>query len=369
MLSEQQVAGRIFNFSAGPAVLPVPVLEQIQQELLNWHNTGMSVMEMSHRSSTFEEIIHEAEADLRKLYAIPANYKVLFLQGGASLQFSMVPLNLLKKDSSADYINTGSWSQSAIKEANKFGSIKIAASTEAEGFNRIPSKAELQLDPNAAYLHFTSNNTIYGTQWASEPQALENVPLICDASSDILSRPLDISKYGLIYAGAQKNAGIAGATIVIIREDLLERVPEKLPATLDYKLMAEKESLYNTPPTFSIYVSGLVMKWLLAHGGLAGAEQRNKAKAEVIYQAIDSSQGYYRGHAQTDSRSLMNITFRLPSEELEKKFVKDTTSHGIDGLKGYRTVGGIRVSLYNAFPFEGVKVLAEFMKEFQRSNC
>jgi phosphoserine aminotransferase len=361
-------AGRVYNFSSGPAVLPLPVLEQIQREMLNYPGAGMSVLEMSHRSASFEEIIHRTEADLRTLAGIPANYKIIFLQGGASLQFAMLPMNLLPAGASADYILTGSWSQAALKEAKKLGQTRVVASTEAENFARIPAQAELDLDPKAAYLHFTSNNTIYGTEWAIEPQAAGNVPLACDASSDIFSRPLDITKYGVLYGGAQKNAGIAGATLVIIREDLLERVPAKLPAMLDYKLQAEKESLYNTPPTFAVYVTGLVTSWLLDIGGLAEIERRNQAKAARLYQAIDASQGFYRGHAQPDSRSRMNVTFRLPSEDLEKKFVKEATAQGLDGLKGHRSVGGLRASIYNAFPYEGVEALAQFMAEFQRVN-
>jgi phosphoserine aminotransferase len=361
-------AGRVFNFSAGPAVLPLPVLEQAQRELLNFQGAGMSVLEMSHRSAAFEDIIHRAEADLRALLAIPTNYKVIFLQGGASLQFSMLPMNLRPEGASADYIVTGSWAQTALKEAKKLGQARSAASTEAENFTRIPAQTELDLDPNAAYLHFTSNNTIFGTQWATEPVPVNNVPLACDASSDILSRPLDLNKYGIIYAGAQKNMGPAGVTVVIIREDLLERVPAKMPSLLDYKLLAEKESLYNTPPTFPIYITGLVARWLLDNGGLAASEQRNQAKAALLYKAIDGSQGYYRGHAQADSRSLMNVTFRLATEALEKKFIKEATAQGLDGLKGHRSVGGLRASIYNAFPVEGVEALVQFMAEFQRVN-
>ena len=372
MLSEQtirqSVANRIYNFSAGPAVLPVAVLEQIQQELLNYRGTGMSVMEMSHRSEAFESIIHQTEADLRTLVGIPANYKVLFLQGGASLQFSMIPMNLLPSGASADYLITGHWSQMAIKEAQKLGQARVAATTEEGNFQRIPTQSELQLDPQAAYLHFTSNNTVYGTEWHTEPQGLENVPLVCDASSDILSHPLDITKYGLLYGGTQKNSGIAGVTAVIIREDLLERVPAKLPSMLDYRLMADKESLYNTPPTFNVYVMGLVVRWLLDNGGLEGAAQRNGAKSRLLYQTIDASGGFYTGHAQPDSRSQMNVTFRLPSEDLDKKFVKEATTAGLDGLKGYRSVGGIRASLYNAFPLEGVQALVELMEDFHKRN-
>ncbi len=361
-------AGRIYNFSPGPSVMPLSVLEQVQREMLNYKGVGMSVMEMSHRGATFEGIIQQTEADLRSLVGIPANYKVLFLQGGASLQFSMLPMNLLPAGASADYIVTGAWSQAAVKEAKKVGRVNIAASSEAENFNRIPTQTELQLDPQAAYLHFTSNNTIYGTQWATEPQALDNVPLACDASSDILSHPLDITKYGILYGGTQKNMGPAGVTVVIIREDLLELVPPKLPSMLDYKLMAEKESLYNTPPTFPIYVTGLVIQWLHNLGGLEEMARRNQTKANLLYQAIDNSNGYYRGHAQPDSRSLMNVTFRLPSEELEKKFIKEATVQGLDGLKGHRSVGGLRASIYNAFPLEGVESLTQFMREFQRVN-
>ncbi|MDB5082453.1 MAG: serC [Chloroflexi bacterium] len=360
--------GRVFNFSAGPAVMPLAVLEQIQQELLNYKGTGMSVLEMSHRSAAFEDIIHQTEANIRKLYNIPANYKVLFLQGGASLQFTMVPVNLLAKDASADYILTGSWSQTAFKEGKKSGQVRVAGTSEASNFDRIPAQAELQLDPNAAYLHFTSNNTIFGTQWAAEPVSLDGVPLVCDTSSDILSRPLDISKYGVLYGGAQKNMGPAGLTIVIIREDLLARTPSNLPAMLDYRLLSEKESLHNTPPTFAIYATGLVTNWLLENGGLAETAKRNSAKAGLLYQAIDNSEGFYKGHAQPASRSNMNVTFRLPTEALEKAFVKEATAQGMDGLKGYRTVGGIRASIYNAFPYEGVEALVQFMQAFQDNN-
>ncbi len=359
---------RIYNFSAGPAVMPVTVLEQIQQELLNYRDTGMSVLEMSHRSAAFEEIIHQTEANIRKLYNITANYKVLFLQGGASLQFSMVPINLLSKEASADYILTGSWAQTAYKEGKKLGQVRVAATSESSNFDRIPAQAELQLDPKAAYLHFTSNNTIYGTQWAEEPVAPVGVALVCDASSDVMSRPLDINKYGLLYAGAQKNMGPAGLTVVIVREDLLERVPTNLPAMLDYRLLIEKESLHNTPATFAIYATGLVTNWLLENGGLEETVKRNSAKAALLYQAIDKSEGFYRGHAHSASRSNMNVTFRLPTDALDKLFVKEATALGMDGLKGYRTVGGIRASIYNAFPYEGVEALVDFMQSFQQKN-
>jgi phosphoserine aminotransferase len=359
---------RIYNFSAGPAVLPEPVLRQAQAELFALPGVGMSVLEISHRSAKFEQIINEAEADLRKLLNIPENYQVLFLQGGASLQFSMVPLNLLPKGGSADYLLTGSWGQGAIKEAKKLGAVREAASTADTNFNRLPKSNEIKLDPQAAYLHFTSNETIFGVEFQEEPVAGE-VPLVCDMSSNFISKPIDVSKYGLIYAGAQKNAGPAGATMVIIRGDLLERSPEGLPAMLDYKNLAKSGSMYNTPPCFAIYICGLVFKWLLNDiGGLEKIFANNKAKAKILYDAIDTADGYYRGHAEKECRSQMNVTFRLPSEELEKKFIKESTAAGLDGLKGHRSVGGLRASIYNAFPKEGVTSLVEFMREFQRKN-
>ncbi len=359
---------RVFNFSAGPAVLPLPVLERAREDLVSYPGAGMSVLEMSHRSAPFEKIITEAEADLRSLLGIPSNYRVLFLQGGASTQFTLVPMNLLPRDRSADYIITGVWGQGALKEAKRLGQTRIAATTEDSNFNRIPAQEELKLDPGAAYVHFTSNNTIHGTEWGTEPEVGE-VPLVCDASSDFISRPLDVAKYGLIYAGAQKNAGPAGLTIVIVRDDLLACIPSGLPSMFDYRLLAEKESLYNTPPSFSIYLSGLVFKWLLGEvGGLEKIQQLNEEKAKIVYDQIDSSD-FYKGHAEPGSRSLMNVTFRLPSEELEKTFAKEATAEGLDGLKGHRSVGGIRASIYNAFPKAGVLALAEFMREFERKHA
>ena len=359
---------RIFNFSAGPAVLPEPVLKQAQRDLFALPGVGMSVLEISHRSPTFEQIIAEAEADLRKLVGIPDNYKVLFLQGGASLQFTTIPMNLLPKGASADYILTGSWGQGAIKEAKKLGTVREAANTGDTNFNRLPKPDEVKLDPNAAYVHYTSNETIFGVEFQDEP-VVGNVPLVCDMSSDFISRPVDVSKYGLIYAGAQKNAGPAGATIVIVRDDLLERVPEGLPAMLDYKNFAKNGSMYNTPPCFAIYICGLVFKWALNDiGGLENVQAMNKEKAAVLYKAIDASDNYYRGHAEADCRSQMNVTFRLPSEDLEKKFIKEATAAGLDGLKGHRSVGGLRASIYNAFPKAGVEKLVEFMADFQKNN-
>ena len=359
---------RIHNFSAGPAVLPVRVLEQVQAELLDYRGTGMSVLEMSHRSAAFEDIVARAEADLRTLLGLTDDHAVLFLQGGASLQFAMVPMNLRAAGASADYILTGHWSKAALKEAEKLGAARVAGSTEATKFDRIPSDSEIQADPKAAYLHFTSNNTIYGTEWFGEPGAPAGVPLVCDVSSDFLSRPLPMEKYGLVYAGAQKNLGPAGVTVVVVRRGLLARGPAGLPALLDYRLLDENKSLYNTPPCFAIYVVGLVLKWLGDLGGLPGIETVVASKAARIYGAIDGSGGFYRGHAQKAARSRMNVTFRLPSEDLEKAFVKQATAEGLDGLKGHRSVGGLRASLYNALPVEAVAALVAFMQEFQRRN-
>jgi phosphoserine aminotransferase len=357
---------RIHNFSAGPAVLPVEVLEQVQRDLLSLPGVGMSVLEISHRSAPFDEIIEGCEADLRQLSGIPENYDVLFLQGGASLQFSMVPMNLLPQGASADYIVTGVWAEKAVKEAKRVGSVKIAGSTAGEKFTRVPAQNELTLDPQAAYVHFTTNNTIYGTEWHDTPDT-GAVPLVADASSDICSRPIDITKYGLIYAGAQKNLAPAGVTLVIIREDLVKRTPSSLPTMLQYSVHAENKSMYNTPPVFAIYVMRLVLAWLLKSGGLEAIERTNIRKADKLYAEIDRT-GFYRGHAMRDSRSRMNVTFRLPSEELEKKFVKEATAAGLDGLKGHRSVGGLRASIYNAFPEPGVDALVQFMQEFERKN-
>ncbi len=357
---------RAHNFGAGPAVLPVSVLERAQAELLDFGGTGMSVMEISHRSAAFEGIIQKAGADLRALLGLGADHVVLLLQGGATLQFAMVPSNLRPAGASADYVVSGHWSKAALKEAEKSGRTRVAGSTEASRFDRVPAQNELDLDPKAAYLHFTSNNTIYGTEWSTEPVPPPGVPLVCDASSDALSRPLNVSRYGLYCAGAQKNLGPAGVVLVVIRKDLLQRTPGGLPAVMDYRLMAEHMSLYNTPPCFAIYVVGLVLEWLLTSGGLAEAARRNEAKAKLVYDAIDGSAGFYRGHAQPGSRSRMNVTFRLPSEELEKAFVKEAQAAGLDGLKGHRSVGGLRASLYNACPPESVRALVDFMADFAK---
>lgn len=359
---------RVHNFNAGPSVLPVPVLEKAQAEMLDYQGCGMSVMEMSHRSKEFESIIQTAEADLRELLDIPANYRVMFLQGGGSLQFAMLPMNLRPAGSSADYIVTGSWSKTAWKEGSKLGATSLAFNGETDNFRRLPVQDEYKFDPKAAYLHFCHNETIHGVEYRSEPVPPQGVDLVCDMSSDFLSQPVDISKYGLIYAGAQKNAGPAGVVVVIVREDLLSRVPEKLPVMLDYRLLAESGSLHNTPPCFAIYVTGLVFKWLKELGGLSAIQKINAKKAGLVYDVIDKSGGYYRGHAQTADRSNMNIPFRMPSEELEDLFVKESKKADLIGLKGHRSVGGLRASLYNALPLESARALAEFMVDFQRKN-
>jgi phosphoserine aminotransferase len=357
---------RIHNFAAGPAVLPLPVLEEAQRDLLALPGVGMSVMEISHRSKTFEDILNRAIEDIRALAGIPANYKVLLLQGGASLQFSMVPMNLLGAGQTADYIITGGWAQKALKEAKKVGRTSVAWDEKAEVFTRVPRQDELTLTPDAAYVHMTSNNTLFGTQWASLPDT-GGAPLVSDTSSDMFSRPIDVSKHALIYAGAQKNLGPSGVTLVIVREDLLARSPDSLPTILNYRVHAENNSLYNTPPTFGVYVLGLTMKWLKGVGGLTAIAKLNERKAAKLYAEIDRT-GFYRGTAQRDSRSLMNVTFRLPGEELEKQFVKESAAAGLDGLKGHRSVGGMRASIYNAFPEEGVDALVQFMREFERTH-
>ncbi len=357
---------RIFNFSAGPAVLPLPVLEEAQRDLIALPGVGMSVMEISHRSKPFDAILENAEADMRSLAGIPDNYKILFLQGGASTQFSMVPMNLLTAGATADYILTGDWGKKALKEAKKVGKTAVAATTEPTNFDHIPAQDALTLTPGAAYVHMTSNNTIHGTEWHHLP-SVGDAPLVCDTSSNMFSRPIDIAKYGLIYAGAQKNLGPSGVTVVIVREDLLGRSSDSLPTMMNYKVHAENGSRYNTPPAFGIYILGLVLKWLKGVGGLAAIEQINIRKADTLYTELDRT-GFWRPHARKDARSRMNITFRLPSEELETAFAKAATAAGFDGLKGHRSVGGMRASIYNAFPEEGVTALVEFMREFEKKN-
>jgi phosphoserine aminotransferase len=356
---------RIFNFSAGPAVLPLEVLEQAQRDLLSLPGVGMSILEISHRSKPFDEVVEGCEADLRSLAGIPAGYHVLFLQGGASLQFSMVPMNLLPPAGSADYIVTGAWSEKAVKEAKRVGGVKIAASTGPD-FTRVPAQRELRLDPEAAYVHYTTNNTIFGTEFSYVPDT-GRVPLVADTSSDMFSGPIDVSKFALIYAGAQKNLAPAGVTLVIVRDDMLARTPSTLPTMLQYGVHVENKSMYNTPPVFAIYVMRLVLAWLVKQGGLRAIEQQNARKADKLYAEIDRTE-FYRGHAEKDSRSRMNVTFRLPTEELEKRFAKEATAAGLDGLKGHRSVGGMRASIYNAFPEAGVDALVQFMREFERKN-
>jgi len=357
---------RVYNFSAGPAVLPLPVLEQIQRDLVALPDVGMSILEISHRSSTFEQILAEAEADIRSLGGIPSNYRVLFLQGGASLQFSMVPMNLLAPGSTADYIDSGSWAEKAIKEAKKVGTVNVAATTRGENYSRLPRQEELKLTPGAAYVHMTANNTIEGTEYHQLPE-VGDVPLVSDTSSNMFSRPIDIATHALIYSGAQKNMGPAGVTVVIVRDDLLSRSQKSLPTMLSYAVHAENGSLYNTPPAFAVYTLGLVMKWLIGQGGLTAIERVNLRKAASLYNEIDRT-GFYRGTAEKSGRSLMNVTFRLATEDLEKRFVKESTAAGLDGLKGHRSVGGMRASIYNAFPEEGVAALVSFMREFERTN-
>jgi len=357
---------RIFNFSAGPAVLPVPVLEQAREEMLSLPGVGMSVMEISHRSKTFQAIIDGAERGLRELLGIPDGYHVLFLQGGASLQFSMIPVNFLPEGASADYVLTGSWGKKALKEAKRQGAAGVAADMADSHYSRVPAQGELNLNPDAAYVHITSNETIEGVEWKHDPE-VGAAPLVCDASSDICSRPVEVSKYALIYAGAQKNLGPSGVTVVILRDDLLGRIPGGLHTMLDYRTHVQNKSLYNTPNTWGIYILDLVCKWVKGQGGLAGMHRLNEEKARKIYDAIDATD-FYRGHAARDARSLMNVTFRLPSEELEKQFTAEATAAGLDGLKGHRSVGGIRASIYNAFPVAGVDALVQFMKEFESKH-
>ncbi len=358
---------RIYNFSAGPATLPVSVLEKAQSELLSLNGIGMSVMEISHRSKPFDEIIERAESGIRKHLKIPDNYQVLFLQGGATLQFSMIPLNFLGENETADYIVTGAWGKKAIKEAKREGNAKAIYNSEDSGFKSVPSDDELTFSEDAKYIHYTSNETIEGVEFKRDLDG-GGIPVVCDMSSNILSRPLDLEKYALIYAGAQKNIGPSGVTLVIIRDDLIEKVPENQHTLLDYRAIAAKDSMLNTPNTWGIYIIDLVCQWLTEQGGISAMAEKNEAKAKILYDAIDSSDGFYKGHADKNARSLMNVTFNLPSEELEKQFADEATAHGLNGLKGHRSVGGIRASIYNAFPKKGVEALVEFMENFSKQN-
>ena len=359
------MADRIYNFSPGPATLPYEVLQQAGKDVVNFQETGIGLIEISHRSKEFIAVADEAEANLRELAKIPDNYKVLFLQGGASSQFFMIPMNLLGGNKKATYLNTGTWAKKAIKEAKLFGDIEVPFSSENASFNRVPKDDEYQVGSDSEYLYYVSNNTIYGTQFPDTPTT--DKMLVCDMSSDILSRPIDFSKFGVVFAGAQKNLGPAGVTIVIIREDLFDSTPENTPTMLTYKTHADKGSMFNTPPCFSIYIVGEVQKWLKQQGGVEGIEKINIEKATLLYDAIDNTD-YYRGHAEKDSRSLMNVTFNLPSAELEAKFIAEGASIGLNGLKGHRSIGGCRASIYNAFPREGIEKLVAFMTEFEANN-
>lgn len=357
----------IYNFSAGPAVLPKEVLQQAQAEMLDWQGSGMSVMEMSHRGREFMGIAAKAEADLRELMGIPGNYKVLFLQGGASMQFAMIPMNLLRGKASADYLNTGEWSKKAISEAKKFGAVNVVASGADKNFSYVPDFSTWQCDKDAAYLHITPNETIGGVEFDWLPDV--SVPIVADMSSNILSRPVDVSRYGLIYAGAQKNIGPAGLTIVIVREDLLGQVVAGTPTMLDYKTHADNESMYNTPPTYGIYIAGLVFQMLKNKGGILAMEKTNIAKAKLLYAAIDGSGGFYQCPVAHANRSRMNVPFTLKDAALDGAFLKEADARGLLQLKGHRSVGGMRASIYNAMPLEGVEALAAFMGEFARKNA
>lgn len=357
---------RIYNFSAGPAMLPEEVLKTAAAEMLDYHDSGMSVMEMSHRSKIYQSIIDEAEADLRKLIGIPENYKVLFMQGGATLGFAMIPMNFMVKGK-IDLINTGVWTKKAIKDAKLFGEVNVVASGEENGFKQIPDVKSIKFNPDADYVYMCDNNTIYGTKFKEYPET-GSVPLICDMSSCFLSEPIDVKKFGMIYAGAQKNVGPAGVTICIIRDDLLARTPRQpLPAYLDYRLHAENGSMYNTPPTYGIYICGLVFKWLLKEGGLEARKANNEKKAKILYDYLDSSK-FFKPYVDKDSRSLMNVTFRTPSDELDAEFLEGAKKYRFTNLKGHRSTGGLRASLYNAMPIAGVEALVKYMKEFEEAH-
>lgn len=361
------MAKRVYNFSAGPGMLPEAVLKKAAEEMLDYQGSGMSVMEMSHRSKTYQSIIDGAEKALRDLMGVPANYKVLFLQGGASTQFAMVPLNLMVKSNKADYVNTGEWATKAIAEAKRYGDIKVVASSEPEVFNHLPELDPQEFRPEADYFHITSNNTIFGTSWKSFPDT-KGVPLVCDMSSDILSKPVDVSQFALIYAGAQKNMGPAGVTVVIIRDDMIERCRPETPTMLKYKTHADNGSMFNTPPCYAIYMVKLVAEDLLAKGGLPAIQKMNEQKAALLYEAIDSSK-MFKCHVQKkEDRSLMNVPFRTDSEELDKKFLAEAAKEGLVTLSGHRKTGGMRASIYNAMPLEGVEKLVEFIKRFEKAN-
>lgn len=361
------MSDRIYNFSAGPAILPEPALKQAQQDLWNIGGSGIGILEHSHRGKVFEKVLAEAEQDCRALAGIPDRYRVLFLQGGASLQFAMVPMNLLPKGGTADYLVTGVWSQKAVKEAKLFGRVHEAASSADRDFRYIPAPGAIRYSEKPAYVHLTTNNTIYGTQWKAEPEVPEGVSLVADTSSDMFSRPIDVSRYGLIYAGAQKNLGPSGVVLVIIRDDLVEVGPKDLPIMLQYRTHAGERSLYNTPPTFGIYMMGRVFKWIRQFGGLPAMAEHNAEKAKILYEFLDQSD-FFRGTVDPEARSLMNVCFRAPTEDLDAKFVSEAAKRGLDGLKGHRSAGGMRASIYNAFPKSGVSALVNFMREFEKAN-
>jgi len=358
---------KVYNFNAGPAILPQPVIEQAQQELRDYHGRGMSILEMSHRSKEYEAINTEAEAAFKRLLGLGDEYRVLFLQGGASMQFAMLPLNFLPASATADYLVNGAWGEKAYEEGAKLGQARVAASTSAASFSRVPAAGEIELSDAPAYVHITSNETIQGVQWQAWPDVGDR-PLVADMSSDILSRPLDAHKFTLIYAGAQKNLGPAGATVVIVRQSWLDSAGKTAPTMLRYATHAKNNSLYNTPPVYAVYLLNLVLEWIEETGGLEQMAKRNDLKAKAVYDAIDGSDGFYRGHAAPSSRSQMNVTFRLPSEELEKRFIAEATAAGMIGLAGHRSVGGIRASIYNAMSQEGAAALAGLMGEFARKN-
>ena len=362
------MSDRIWNFGAGPGTLPEPVLKAAQRDIWNVAGSGIGIMEHSHRGKVFDAVIADAERKCRDLAGISDDYHVLFLQGGASTQFAMVPMNFLPEGGTADYLVTGVWSEKAVKEAKLVGTVHEAASGKAGKFLAIPPADAIRYSASPAYVHLTTNNTIYGTQWRAEPAVPPGVPLVADTSSDMYSRPIDVSRYGLIYAGAQKNLGPSGVVLVIIRKDLVERGAQGLPTMLQYRTHAEAGSLYNTPPTFGIYVMGEVFRWIGDMGGLAGMAERNAEKARVVYDFLDQSR-FFRGTVEAESRSLMNVCFRAPSEELEKRFVAEATKAGLEGLKGHRSAGGMRASIYNAMPVEGCRALVEFMRRFERENA
>ena len=358
---------RVYNFNPGPATLPVEVLREAQAEFLNFDNSGMSIVEMSHRSKPYEKVHNAAKATILELMGLGDDYEVLFIQGGASLQFAMIPLNFATREKPGSYVLSGTFSSNAFKEAQTLGVGEVAASTKDENFKRVPRQDELKINPNAAYLHICNNNTIYGTEFHYVPDT-GNVPLFADMSSDMLSRPVDFKKFSLIYAGVQKNLGAAGVVVVVAKKSFVEKSLDTLPTMLRYDTFYKKNSLYNTPPAFAIYIVGKVVAWIKNCGGLEEMARRNKIKAKLLYDAIDSSDGFYRGHADKDSRSFMNVTFRLPTEELEKKFVAEALQKNLSGVKGHRSVGGMRASIYNAMPIEGAEILADFMDKFRKAN-